>query len=264
MKKSRSLLILSSLCVLLVAQHRQAKSRDVMTADGDATVKLVLTKLDVKGQTLEVGLKIINNTNHDVWVCNGYDHVSRISYFDRFMAEDDKTLVLRRRYNLSSEGVIVERFPVPFRYLRLRPGQEKVEWQSFALPIRPSNPVFQTSSGGLNVESAQRLAIEIGFYDEDLRELILGVVDVAESLGWDDSAARDVETRSVNAMRSYYRFFGGFKIARLFKTGNMTYFRDSVTSDGDEILLPPLQQSLNGEQVLRIEVDNLTIPFSLL
>ncbi len=257
MKKLMSLLMVMLLCVVL-AQYPRAESADVAIAKEDPIVKIVVTTLDVNGQTLEVGLKIINNTNHDVWVCNGYDRDDGIRYFDRFMATDDKTLVLRRRYNLLS-AALVERFPSPFRYLRLRPGQEKVESHSFILPVTSTSPVFHTSVGGRNVDSAQRLAIEIGFYDEDLRALILGVVDMAERIGYDDSALSAVT--SSGPLSLYYRFFGGFKIARLFKTENITYFRDSVTSDGDEILTPPMHQSLNGEQVLRVEVDNLSIPF---
>ena len=180
------------------------------------------------------------------------------------MEKDDKTLVLRRRYNLSIEGIIVERFPSHFRYLRLRPGQEKVESHSFTLPVTSTSPLFQRSgSGGLNVDSVQRLVIEIGFYDEDLRALILGVVEIAERLGCDDSAIRNLVASDASAMRLYYRFFGGFEIAGLFTTENISFFRNSVTSDGDEILMPPMDKSLNGEQVLRIEVDNLPIPFSI-
>jgi hypothetical protein len=224
-------------------------------------VTAALTKLDVNDTNLELSYKIKNNTDHDVWVCNGYDRDDGIRYFDRFMATDDKTLVLRRRYNLLS-AALVERFPSPFHYLRLRPGQEKVESHSFTLPVTSTSPVFHTLAGGLNAKSAQRLAIEIGFYDEDLRALILGVVDMAERIGYDDSALSAVT--SSGPLSLYYRFFGGFKIARLFKTENITYFRDSVMSDGDEILTPPMHQSLNGEQVLRIEVENLSIPFRIL
>jgi len=260
MNKSANLIMALGLCLFCMTSAPAQLLEDANQPQ-DSGVQMTLTHLSVTDQTLEVGLKIINSTDHDVWVCNGYDRDDGIRYFDRFMATDDKTLVLRRRYNLSSEGLIVERFPSPFRYLRLRPGQEKVESHSFILPVTSTSPVFHTSVGGRNVDSAQRLTIEIGFYDEDLRALILGVVHVAESLGWDDSAVTDVETKSVGTMRSFYRFFGGFKIARLFKTENITYFRDSVTSDGDEILTPPMHQSLNGEQVLRVEVDNLSIPF---
>ena len=257
MNKSANLIMALGLCVLW-ARSAPAQLLEDANQPQDSGVQMTLTHLSVTDQTLEVGLKIINSTDHDVWVCNGYDRDDGIRYFDRFMATDDKTLVLRRRYNLSSEGLIVERFPSPFRYLRLRPGQEKVESHSFILPVTSTSPVFHTLAGGINVDSAQRLAIEIGFYDEDLRALILGVVDMAERIGRDDSAFSEL-TEPANTLQLYYRFFGGFKIAGWFKS--RAWFRDSVTADGDEILSPPMRQSLNGEQVLRIEVDNLSIPF---
>ena len=262
MKKSTSLIMVLLVSVLL-ARYGEEEPADVMIPEEDAIVKAVLMKLDVNDQTLEVGLKIINNTGHDVWVCNGYNRGESIRYFERYMDKDYKTLVLRRRYNLSSEGIIVERYPSPFRYLRLRPGQEKVESHSFTLPVTSINLFHAPGEGRLNVESAQRLAIEIGFYDEDLRALILGVVEIAERLGCDESAIRNVESSDASAMRLYYRFFGGLNIAGLFTTDSISWFRNSVKSDGDEILMPTMHQSLNGEQVLRIEVDNLPIPFSI-
>ena len=127
MKKSISLLMALVACVLL-AQYPRAESADVMAAEEDTTVKVVLTRVDVNDQTLEVGLKIINNTDHDVWVCNGYERSDgSIRYFDRFMAKDDKTLVLRRQYNRALTWLERNAVPRNFRYLRLRPGQEKLE-----------------------------------------------------------------------------------------------------------------------------------------
>jgi hypothetical protein len=261
MNKSANLIMALGLCLFCMTSAQAQRLPDPNQPQG-AGVQMILTHLSVTDQTLEVGLKIINNTDHDVWVCNGYDGDDGIRYFDRFMATDDKTLVLRRRYNLSSQGVPVERGPNSYGYLRLRPGQEKVESHSFALPVTSTSPLFQTSgSGELNVNSAQRLVIEIGFYDEDLRALILDVVDMAERIGRDDSTFSEL-IEPANTLGLYYRFFGGFNITGWFK--NRAWFRDSVTSDGDEILAPPMHQSLNGEQVLRIEVDNLSIPFKRL
>ena len=258
MKKSASLLMVLLVSVLL-ARYGPEESEDVMTTEEDAIVKVVLTKLDVNDQTLEIGLKIINNTDHDVWVCNGYERSDgSIRYFERFMDKDDKTLVLRRQYSRSLRWLERGAIPRNFRYLRLRPGQEKVESHSFTLPVTPLS-IFTSSSG--NAGSAQSLAIEIGFYDEDLRALILDVVDMAERIGYDDDAVSAVQRSSPLILN--HRFFAGLWIARSFKTESITWFRDSVTSDGDEILTPILEQSLNGEQVLRIEVDNLPIPFSI-
>jgi hypothetical protein len=202
--------------------------------------------------------KIINNTDHDVWICNGYERSDgSIRYFERFMDIDDKTLVLRRQYNRTLRWL--ERgaaFPRNFRYLRLRPGQEKVESHSFTLPVTPLS-IFTSSSG--NAESAQSLSIEIGFFDEDLRALILGVVDIAERIGYDDADVSAVMSSSPLIL--YNRFFAGLRIARLFKTESITWFRDSVMSDSDEILTPLLEQALNGEQILRIKLDNVSIPY---
>ena len=122
------------------------------------------------------------------------------------------------------------------------------------MPVTRLNIYLRTPGG--KADFAQRLAIEIGFYDEDLRALILSVVDMDESLGCNDTAILAAESEMP---RLFYRFFGGFEIAGWFK--NRTWFRDSVTSDGDEILMPPMYEALNGEQILRIEVDNVSIPY---
>jgi len=248
-------------CVLLITFPQSAREQDgedVADQNDVDSVIIALTHLDVNDTNLELGLKIINNTDHDVWICNGYEYPDgSICYFGRFMDKDNKTLVLRRRYNLTLTWLERNAVPRNFRYLRLSPGQAKVESHSFTLPVTPLN-VFLSSPQG-NAESAQRLAIEIGFYDEDLRALILGVVDMAERIGYDDSAISALWLSG--PLTLYYRFFGGFEITGWFK--NRAWFRDSVTSDGDEILMPPMHQSLNGEQVLRIEVDNLPIPFRI-
>ena len=202
-----------------------------------------------------MGWKIKNNTDHDVWICNGYERPNgSIRYFDRFMDEDNKTLVLRRRYNFTLTWLERNDVPRNFGYLRLSPGKQKVESHSFTMPVTRLNIYLRTPGG--KADFAQRLAIEIGFYDEDLRALILSVVDMDESLGCNDTAILAAESEMP---RLFYRFFGGFEIAGWFK--NRTWFRDSVTSDGDEILMPPMYEALNGEQILRIEVDNVSIPY---
>jgi len=213
-----------------------------------AGVTTVLTKFDVNDTNLKMDYKIINNTNHDVWICD--------RYVDKFMDTDNRTLVLRTRYNLSNEGVIWE-FPFPrFRYSRLRPGQEKIESISLSFPVKP-HALFKTSRG--NAEYAKRLAIEIGYYDEDLRKLILNIVEMAEKLNCDGSAISPWEPNST--LELYYRFFGGIEIAGFFNSEGSTYFRDSVMSDSDEIIAPYLKQTLHGEKVLRIEIDNVSIPY---
>jgi len=248
MKKSASLLMALLVSVLL-ARFGEEEPADVMTAEEDTIVKVVLTKLDVNDQTLELGFKIINNTDHDVWICD--------SATDWFMNRDNETLVIRMRYNISNAGVIWEFPPHPrFWYSRLRPGQEKVKSITRAVPVKPDT-LFKASPG--NAEHARRVALEIGYYDEDLRALILEIVNVSERLGCDWSAISFPEPQST--VEVYNRFFGGVRIARLFDSPTVEHFHDSVMSGGDEIIAPYFRQALHGEQVLRLEVDNVSIPY---
>jgi len=254
MKKSVSLIMTLSLCIL-TARYTRAESADDTTTEEDFIVEIALTKLVVNDQNLEVTWKIVNNTDHDVWVCDGY--------VDKFMDADNKTLVLRMRYNLSNEGIIWE-FPFPrFRYARLRPGQEKVKSLSLPVPVEPSL-LFKTSLG--NAEFAKRLIIEIGFYDEDLSGLIVDIAELAQKLGCDLSVSSPVaisatDPKDERTVQLRQRFFEGPFIARAFYLESFEYFRNSVTSGGDEIIAPYLFQTLNGEQALRIEVDNMSIPY---
>jgi len=248
MKKSISLIMVLLVSVSLARYQPPEESGDVLTAEEDAIVKLVLTKLVVDDQNFEMGWKIVNNTDHDVWICD--------NYVDKFMDRDNETLVIRMRYNISNAGMLWE-IPYPrFRYSRLGPDQEKVKSLSLALPVEPS-ATFKTSRG--NAEHARRVALEIGYYDEDLRALILEIVNVAERLGCDASAISFWDPQSTEEV--YHRFFGGVLIAQLFNSPTVEYFHDSVTSGGDEIIAPYFHQALYGEQVLRLEVDNVSIPY---
>ena len=67
----------------------------------------------------------------------------------------------------------------PFEALLL--DQETAESYSLALPVSPRGFFGPYSPHG---ESADRLALEIGYYDEDLPKLIVDIVAFAETLGW--------------------------------------------------------------------------------
>jgi hypothetical protein len=223
---------------------------DQNDVDNDVdTVIIELTHLDVNDTNFEMGWKIVNNTDHDVWICD--------SATDWFMYRDNETLVIRMRYNISNAGMLWE-IPYPrFWYSRLRPGEKKVKSITHPLPVKPDT-LFKASHG--NAEHARRVALEIGYYDEDLRALILEIVNVRDKLGCDWSAISFAEVPH-STWEVYHRFFGGVLIAQLFNSPTVEYFRDSVMSDGDEIIAPYFRQALYGEQVLRLEVDNVSIPY---
>ena len=96
--------------------------------------------------------------------------------------------------------------------------------------------------------------MEMGFYDEDLPCLILQIVDINNKLNCNSNLGhQDDEVWEI-----YYRFFPGTFIANTYN--NNQSFRNSVTSAVDEIVIPYLGETINGEKILRIEIDGLSIP----
>jgi hypothetical protein len=251
-----AILFLFLIASILLGQVTRAESTDALDIEEDNAVNIVLTKLDVNDTKFELSWKIINNTDHDVWIC---DRLFPGDFFEWFLDTDDKTLIIRRRFDLP-QGQGWEHLPRAY-YVRLRPGQEKVDSISLTVPIR-EHTVFGPLLG--HGQSATRMALEIGFYDEDLPGLILEIVEMAELLNCDVRSPANgsgiVPTDRVRELRR--RFFGGQFIARAFYGESFAYFRDSITSGGDEVIIPYLSQTLNGEQTLRTEVDGFSIPLN--
>jgi hypothetical protein len=207
-------------------------------------VSIELAKLDVNDTTLELGWKIKNNTDHDVWIC---DSVSKHGNSEIYLAEDAQTLVIRKRLDISPE---VEWAAIPIgRYVNLYPGQEYTEFLSCALPVRPALVFIPEQS---NAESAERLVIEIGFYDQDLPDLIRSIIEVVERFGCDNVELEDYES---DIMRHYFK---GLLIKGRF--GGLEYF-DELHQDVSEQFITTYTDQLLGEQILRIEVDGVHIPY---
>ena len=135
------------------------------------------------------------------------------------------------------------------RYIRLRPGQEKTDTVCLELPIVQIR-LFEYLRA--NAEFAKRLVVEVGYYDEDLPGLILHIIDINNKLNCDNN---DVSF-DVNDSDVLDRFFPGWRVAQALNFDS-TY----VTSQSDEmIIIPYMEQVLNGEKSLWIEIDGLSIP----
>ncbi|MHC4434628.1 MAG: hypothetical protein ACYTBS_22545 [Planctomycetota bacterium] len=253
MNKSAILITALGLCVFLARFTAAQPPEDVNDPQG-AGVTMALTKLDVNDTNLELGWTITNNTDHDVWICSSLN-IGSSPVYEAFLDKDGKTLMIRRRFGLPiEEGV---RWEFPYRkgqYVRLRPGQEKAESFSASLPVRPG-PVFVKYSP--DAQDAERLVLEIGFINEDLQELILRTVELAEILHKPDPKLPDGYVWDSALVD---RFFGGWSILRNFNSDFNSMFRDTVISGEGPIVMPYLDEILD-EQVLRIEVDNVSIPY---
>jgi hypothetical protein len=219
---------------------------DVLADEQNSDVSIIITKFQVNDQTLELGWKIINNTDHDVWICETMNTNAQLPKFETFIAQDAETLMIRRRFDLPL-AVSLER-PIGGRYIRLGSGQEHTDSISLNLPVDPRY-LFEVELG--NAGRAGSLALEIVFFDEDLQSMILRIVEMADKLNCTWKALGDLEI--------YGRFFGGLWIAGHFNGSAYPYFRESVNSGGDEILMPNMGRARLGEQVLQLKVDGVSI-----
>lgn len=215
----------------------------------EAGVTIELMKLDVNDTNLDLNYKIKNISDHDVWVCASLSP-EYPSVYEYFLDKDGKTLVLRRRSDLPIRILLAMKYPtLRSRYVRLPPGQEKAESISLAVPVSPSVVYIGERA---NAEFASRLVIEIGFYNEDVLERIRSIIEVAERFHCASVEFTDFES---DIMRCYFK---GLLITKFF--GGLSHF-DESHKDVSEQFITACTDQLLGEQVLRITVDRVSIPY---
>ena len=239
--------LMTGVLFVMFPQTTQGWDGEDVTDQNDVnSVIIALTRLDVNDTNLELSYKIKNNTDHDVWICDSVNTESTFN-IDAYLAEDAKTLVIMKSIGFLSEFLSIDRYRGS-RYVRLRPTQEYSESLSLDLPVGPSVLYLDERA---NAEFASRLAIEIGFYNEDVLKLIRSIIEVAERFNYTDVGVPDFES---DFMRCYFK---GLLIARGF--GGLSHF-DEVYTDVNELSIGPAYDFF-GEQVLRIEVDGVRIPY---
>jgi len=120
----------------------------------------------------------------------------------------------------------------------------------------PVHPLRLFASGQATSDHARRLVLEIGFYNEDLPGMIRDILEMVEKL---NCAPLD---RGEYATPFFVRYFKGIWIAHQVFAGGLAYFDEHVYQEGnEEIVIPYSRQNLDGEQVLRIEIDGVHIPY---
>lgn len=244
-----SLILTLSLCVFS-QRSAQAESVDDPNNVEEKVVTIELTKLDVNDTTLELGYKIKNNTDHNVWICDDVSFYLTSFDFEVYLAEDEQTLLIRRRLDVPTD---VEWGINPRgHYVLLSSGQERIESMSLDVPVK-SQRMFTSKIAASG--HARRMVLEIGFYNEDLPVMIREILEMAEKLNCTHLEPSEYETAF------FMRYFKGIWIAhQLF--GGLSNFEKYIYQKGnEEIIIPYTWQNFGGEQVLRIEVDGVHIPY---
>lgn len=207
-----------------------------------AAVAMEITELDVNDSTLTLGYKIVNGTDRDAWVC---DKIGPMA-FEVFLTADKQTLLIRKRLDVPSSRMWRD-IPVG-RYVRMAPGESLAESVQITLPASPRIQYANEYA----TESAQpvgRLALEIGYYDEDLPALIHSILDVAKKSGL---TSADVP---VEILDTYFR---GLRVR-----GVLGSF-DQMTPDPygqGYVNIFFSSQALTGEKILRADVNDVSIPY---
>jgi len=243
------ILFVASLCALSGIGVRSRASDGIVAQCSEGDMTILLNKLEVTDETLELSFDIRNDSEDDIWFCqsNGI-HESR---FEVYLDADRRTLVLRRRLHVN-----MERLPFmgiyPGSYSRLGPGETHRESVSIDLPAVPGVVFADVLPGDGRLELS-RLAVEIGYYAEDLPELIQAVLSQAAELH--DDSGPSLEGRIIG------RYFKGFVVQRDFR--GLAGF-EKLNQDRDlseEVGVQYTWQALHGEHCARLVVDGLAIPY---
>jgi hypothetical protein len=215
---------------------------------------IALTAFDVNDKTLELHYKVVNRSNHDVWVCSSIYWPNKTLPVDYavYMDEDARTLVIRRQIEVPGGA---DRVPKDYRgrYVLLHAGEEWVA--SFSLSI----PVVRYAMLGVpgpDVDFATRVVLKIGFYNEDLPGKIRSLLDLATRLGYSSAQSSAFSTAD---WVLYERYFPGFSIARTF--GGLPGFSQLWTEGSPQIDVPYTEAvPLGDESTLQVAVDGVVIP----
>jgi len=207
-----------------------------------AAVAMEITELDVNDSTLTLGYKIVNGTDRDAWVC---DKIGPMA-FEVFLTADKQTLLIRKRLDVPSSRMWRD-IPVG-RYVRMAPGESLAESVQITLPASPRIQYANEYA----TESAQpvgRLALEIGYYDEDLPALIHSILDVAKKSGL---TSADVP---VEILDTYFR---GLRVRGVL--GSFDQMNPDPYGQG-YVNIFFSSQALTGEKILRADVNNVSISY---
>jgi hypothetical protein len=138
----------------------------VQTSAG-ATPVIALTTLDVNDQTLRLEYKIINRSDHDIWICEGIGIAGKPldPNSEVYVDPDGRTLVIARRIEAPMQLEYVRPPDFEGYYVRVRPGQEQIQSLALSVPIKRRS--WFTLSGP-DVDYATRLLLKVGCFDGDV------------------------------------------------------------------------------------------------
>jgi hypothetical protein len=241
----RILKVLAVCCLCNMASHAQpagtGSSPELSQASG---VTMEITELDVNDSTLTLSYNIVNGTDRDAWVCSSS---ASFEPFEVFLTSEKQTLLIRKRLDVPSTAMWRPPGPVG-TYVRIAPGASLADSVRIAVPVSPRFLYASRDTTAL-ARTVTRLALEIGYYDADLPLIIRNIIAVADKSGL---AIHDVPWGILDT------YFRGVRVRAVL--GDF----DSVNKDPygqGRVSIRYSGQALTDEKVLRVDVNNVSIPY---
>ncbi len=241
MTKHVNFLLLLVLAGAMVGCGQSARPANSASHGQGAGVTLSLVRVAMTEEALEVRHEIRNDCGHDIWVCDDIS-VNGQWHLETYLLPEEQTLVVRRRLGVPA-NIFWPGGEPNGRYVRLPHGQVREESLSFALPVR-SRRVYarHAQEAGKALAYANRLLVDIGYYDEDLPCLIRRILDEAEGgvSPWVfiPTLGREVHVETLYRLNRY----------------------NKDLNDADEPVIVPYR-ALERESSIRLAAENLRIPF---
>ncbi len=204
----------------------------------------ILKVLAVNASTLTLSYNIINGTGRDAWVCSSS---ASSQPFEVFLTSDKHTLLIRKRLDVPSTAMWRPPGPVG-TYVRIAPGASLADSVRIVVPVS-SRFLYASPDTTELAQTVTRLALEIGYYDGDLPAVIRSIIAVAEKSGL---TPLDVPP---GLLDTYFRGLRVRAVLGFFDRENKDPYgqgRISISYSG---------QALTDEKVLRVNVNDVSIPY---
>jgi len=206
------------------------------------TITVDITEVDVNDSTLTLSYDIKNGSDHEAWMCTKSGPP-----FEVFLALDTQTLVIRKRMDVPANNLWDRGGPVG-TYVRIVPGASLTESVRITLPVAPEI-TYSAEETTEVTQTVDRLALEIGYYDEDLPAMIHSICAIADTC---DLPRIDIP------LDTFYAYFRGVAI----RNGLGSYF-DRVNPDpyGEGHVHIWYSRYALIEKILRADVNGVSIPY---
>lgn len=252
----RSLLMLSIVCVICV-NSAYSEGTDVVCPNDPMAPTITVEGAELAQQEFLLRYTVKNVAEHPIWVCDGvYIEPRGVEVDFEILMDyvDCNSLLISKRLEVPMGYVFSEPPDIKGRYIRLKPGQEQNYSTVLSTPVR----WYGIFSGGGVDTVANALSLEIGYYSEDLPNLIRSILLVAEKLACGDPWDGSLEVNDLAGILSGY--FRGLSVLHHFDS--VLEFDKRYGDVTDLMILDYGVPLLGGERFVRHTVGNLNIPVS--